>query len=235
MLGPFDYAIWLISFLAEAGVVVYSSLRGYFFRYFSLNVYLLALAVSTICRFWIFRTYGFSSLEYHTCYYYTDSLVTIVMYFAIMGLYLHVFQEVQVSKYVRGLAVVILASAAGFSFLVVQQDAGNLTRDLTSRLAIELGQNLYFIGFVMTYILWGALLKLRVTRLRLILLVSAFGIFFALHAATYGLRNLWPGFPMWRVLPPLVGTWLPLSLAYTFVKVPEEARIATARVAGKLQ
>jgi hypothetical protein len=157
------------------------------------------------------------------------------MYVAIIGLYLDVFEEMQVSKYIRGLAVVILASAAAFSFLVVQRDAGNLTRDLTSRLAAELGQNLYFIGFVMTYILWGALLKLRVTRLRLILLVSAFGIFFALHAATYGLRNLWPGFPIWRVLPPLVGTWLPLSLAYTFMKVPEEARIATARVAGKLQ
>ena len=231
MVGPFDYAVWLISFLAELGVVAYAFSSGYFFRYFGLNLYLLALAVSTVSRFWTFQTYGFSSLQYIYCYYYTDALVTIVMYIAIMGLYLRVFEEMRVSKYVRGLAVVILAAAAGYSFLVVQRDAGNLT----SRFVVELGQNLYFIGFVMTYILWAALLKLRVTRLRLILLVSAFGIFFALHAATYGLRNLWPGFPIWRVLPPLVGTWLPLSLAYTFVKVPEEARIATARVAGKLQ
>ena len=232
MVGPFDYAIWLISFLAEATVVAYASVRGYFFRYFTLNLYLLALAVSTVCRFWVFQIYGLSSLEYRYCYFYTDSLVTIVMYVAIMGLYLQVFEETHISKYIRGLAVVILAGAAGFSFLVVQRDSDSL---INGRFVIELAQNLYFIGFVMTYILWGALLKLRVTRLRLILLVSAFGIFFALHAATYGLRNLWQGFPIWRVLPPLVGTWLPLSLAYTFVKVPEEARIATARVAGKLQ
>ena len=231
MLGPFDYVIWLLGFLAEVGVIVRTLLCRHFLRYLSLNLYLLALAASTVCRFWIFRTYGFSSLQYRYCYYYSDSLVTIVMYVAIMGLYLRVFEEMRVSKHIRGLAVVILAGAVGFSFLVVQRDA----HSLASRFVVELGQNLYFIGFVMTYILWGALLKLRVTRLRLILLVSAFGIFFALHAATYGLRNLWPGFPIWRVLPPLVGTWLPLSLAYTFVKVPEEARIATARVAGKLQ
>jgi hypothetical protein len=232
MVGPFDYALWLISFLAEIGVVVRAVLYRHFFRYFSLNLYLLALALSTLCRFWTFRTYGFSSLEYRYCYFYTDSLVTIVMYIAIIGLYLQVFKEMQASKYIRGLAVVILASAAGYSLLVVQRDAGNLTN---SRFVFELGQNLYFIGFVMTYILWGALLKLRVTRLRLVLLVSAFGIFFALHAATYGLRNLVPASTLWTILPPLVGTWLPLSLAYTFVKVPEEARIATARVAGKLQ
>ncbi len=230
MVGPFDYVIWLVGFLAEVGVVLGAVLHKHFIRYFSLNLYLLALAASTVCRFWIFRTYGFSSVEYHDCYYYTDSLVTIVMYVAIMGLYLRVFEEMRVSKYIRGLAVVILAGAASYSFLVVQRDAGDMTN---SRFVVELGQNLYFIGFVMTYILWGALLKLRVTRLRLILLVSAFGIFFALHAATYGLRNLFPAFTIWRVLPPLVGTWLPLSLAYTFMKVPEEARIATARVAGK--
>lgn len=232
MVGPFDYALWLISFLTEIGVLVRAALYRHFFRYFSLNLYLLALAVSSVYRFLILRTYGFSSLEYRYCYFYTDSLVTIVMYVAIMGLYLQVFEEMRASKYIRGLAVVILAGAAGYSFLVVQRDAGNLTN---SRFVFELGQNLYFIGFVMTYILWGALLKLRVTRLRLILLVSAFGIFFTLHAATYGLRNLVPASTLWTILPPLVGTWLPLSLAYTFVKVPEEARIATARVAGKLQ
>lgn len=232
MVGPFDYALWLISFLAEAGVVARAVLQRHFLRYFGLNLYLLALAVSSVYRFLILRSYGFSSLQYRYCYYYSDSLVTIIMYVAIMGLYLDVFEESHISKYIRGLAVVILAGAAGFSFLVVQRDFDSLTN---GRFVIELAQNLYFIGFVMTYILWGALLKLRVARLRLILLVSAFGIFFALHAATYGLRNLWPGFPIWRVLPPLVGTWLPLSLAYTFVKVPEEARIATARVAGKLQ
>jgi hypothetical protein len=232
MVGPFDYAIWLLGLIAEIGLVARAVVHRYFLRYFGLNLYLFALAFSTVCRLSTFEMYGLSSLKYRYCYFYTDSLVTIVMYFAIMGLYLHVFEEMRVNKYIRGLAVVILVGAAGYSFLVVQRDSSSL---INGRFVIELAQNLYFIGFVMTYILWGALLKLRVTRLRLILLVSAFGIFFALHAATYGLRNLWPGFPIWRVLPPLISAWLLLSLAYTFVKVPEEARIATARVAGKLQ
>ena len=35
---------------------------------------------------------------------------------------------------------------------------------------------------------------------------------------------------MWRYVFHLMALWLPLSWAYTFMKVPEDARMATARV-----
>ena len=88
------------------------------------------------------------------------------------------------------------------------------------------GQNIYFVGVVLTYLLWGAMLKLRETRTRIVQLVLALGIYFSAMAGVYALRNLFPGLedPILRWFPPLISTWLPLAWAYTLAKVPEEAR-----------
>jgi hypothetical protein len=125
--------------------------------------------------------------------------------------------------------MLLLAATAIFSYAVVHHNRGHLT----TRFVVELGQNLYFVGVVLTYVLWGAILKLRETRARLIQLVLALGVYFSATAGTYALRNLFPSlqqhFLHW--VPPVVGLWLPLAWAYTFVMVSDEARLATARLA----
>jgi VanZ family protein len=100
---------------------------------------------------------------------------------------------------------------------------------------VELGQNLYFVGVLLTYLLWGAILKLRETRTRLIQLVLALGVYFSATAGTYALRNLFPGLQpsLLKWVPPLVGVWLPLAWAYTFTKVAEDARLMPARLMVK--
>jgi len=98
---------------------------------------------------------------------------------------------------------------------------------------VELGQNLYFVGVVLTYVLWGAVMKLRETRMRLIQLVLSLGVYFSAYAALYALRNLFPDVAIFKFLVPIVGTWLPLAWAYTFTKVPENARLATARLVAR--
>jgi hypothetical protein len=145
-----------------------------------------------------------------------------------MELYQHVFREMNVSRYIRGAAALLLIATAFFSYAVVRQNKDHLT----SHFVVELGQNLYFVGVVLTYLLWGAILKLRETRTRLIQLVLALGVYFSATAGTYALRNLFPGLQeaVLRWVPPLIGTWLPLAWAYTFSKIPEDARLATARL-----
>src|SRR5574337_585591 len=101
MVGRLDYAIWVLGFAAEVYVLVFALLRREFLRYLSLNFYVLALAVMTATQFVVFRTYGFQSSQYHYVYYYMDAIVTIVMYVAVMGLYLHVFQDLGLGKYIR--------------------------------------------------------------------------------------------------------------------------------------
>lgn len=229
MPGPLDYVVTFLSLIAEAYVVVYLCAARNTFRYFSLNVYMLAAGTVTISGLAIMRSVGFTSQLYTYFYYYSDALLTIALFFVIMSFYHQVFQQMGVGKYVRGASVLLLSATALFSYLVVSQNSSHLT----SRFVVEMGQNLYFVGVVLTYLLWGAILKLRETRTRLIQLVLALGIFFSADAAAYALRNMFPDFQgaFLRFVPPLLGAFLPLAWAYTLTRIPEEARLLTARLA----
>jgi hypothetical protein len=230
MLGPVDYIIWFVAFLAEGYVVVRALAKKEFLPYFSLNFYMLAVGSVSAGEYYYLHRFGFASVQYRYFYYYSDFFLTVFLFFAVTGLYEHVFREMKVSQYIRLTAAFLLVATAAFSYLVVQQHREHLT----GRFVVDLGQNLYFVGVVLTYLLWGAVLKLRETRARLIQLVLALGIYFSASAATYALRNLFSGLEFLKIIPPLVNTWLPLAWAYTFTKVPEDARLATARLAARL-
>ena len=186
------------------------------------------MAIRTVVDFAVFRRYGFSSAQYKYSFYYTDALLTVMMYLAIMHLYQQVFREMNVRKYIRGATVVLLAATALFAYGVVQSN----TDHLTSRFVVEMSQDLYFVGVVLTYLLWVAVFKLRETRTRLVQLVLALGIYFSGSAALYAFGDMFPDLHMVaNFLIPIVGTFLPAAWAYTFTMVPESARLAPARLA----
>jgi hypothetical protein len=226
MLGPLDYVLWFGSAFLEAAVVV-CALRSRAFRwYLTLTIYMLFAFLTNASRFVIFTHYGFRSLEYKYVYYYSDSLMTILLYFAVMGLYAVTFEEMGVSRLIQRASIGILAATAVFSLLVVRQH----TSQLTSHFVVELSQNLYFVGVVLTYLLWGALLKLRETRTRHVQLVLALGVYFSASAGAYALRNMYPALTIAKFIPPLAGTFLPLAWAYSFWKVPQDARLMPGRM-----
>ena len=229
MLGPIDYVVWFLGFALEISVVVCSLLERRFARYLPLNLYMLGAALATGGGYYFVEHYGFTSLAYRYFYYYSESLLIILLYFSVFSLYQHVFAEMQASKYIRATSLALLLGTACVSFLIVRQSQDHLT----GRFVIELSQNLYFVGLVLTYILWGAMMKLRETRTRLIQLALSLGVFFSAYSATYALRNLFPAFGVaQKILPPLVALWLPLTWTLTLWKVPEEARLETARLAA---
>jgi hypothetical protein len=226
-LGPLDYAFWLVGFLLEAYVVVCAFYRREFLRYIPLTLYMLVVALVNGGQFHILRSYGLRSPQYFYFYYYSDSLLFILMYLVVIHFYQQVFVEMNVSRYIRAAAVFLLVATAFFSYIVVHEHRDHLT----TRFVVELEQNLSFVGVVLIYLLWGAILKLRETRTRLIQLVLALGISYSATAGTYALRNLFPDAYALRWVPPVIGVWLPLAWAYTFTKVSEQARLATARLA----
>jgi hypothetical protein len=231
MPGLSQYAVWIVSFLLEACVVVCSLYRREFLRYLPLNIYMIGAAIQGGGLYFCIHTFGFASSKYVYYYYYSDSLLYVLMYFVIIQFYQQVFKEMKVGSQIRTAAALILAITAFFSYMVVHQNKDHLT----TRFVVELEQNLNFVGVVLMYLLWGAILKLRETRTRLIQLVLALGIYFSATAGIYALRNLFPGLEMslLRWLPPLVGTWLPLAWAYTLVRVPESAHLAPSRLTMK--
>jgi hypothetical protein len=223
-----QYVVWLIGALLEAAVVVCAIKRSAFRRYLFLNLYMASEVVASAVRFEIFQHYGFTSPQYAYFYFYSDALLTILMFLVLSSLYSEVFRELNAERYIQMGSVVLFAGTALFSFAVVEQSSAKLL----SHFVYEISQNLYFVGLVLTYILWAAILKLRETRTRLIQLVLSLGVYFSLYAANYALRNLYPSAEaLFTVLNPLIGCFLPFAWAYAFWKLPEEARLAPAGLA----
>lgn len=228
MPGPFGLTIWILCTLLEASVVVCAVLRKSFRRYLFINLYMAAAFLVSLGRFQILARFGLTSNEYAYYYFYSDALLTIGLYFAITSLYAHIMEELRAEKYVRLGAVLLLGATAWFSYQVIQQSS----HKLLTHFAFELSQNLFFVGLVLTYLLWAVILKMRETRTRLIQLVLSLGVYFSLLSASYALRNLYPNLQdAWAYLPPLFGCLLPLAWFYAFWRVPEEARLAPSRLA----
>jgi hypothetical protein len=227
VLGPVDYVLWFLTAILEGGVVVCALKRHSFRRYLALNIYMLGSLVVTILRFWVFSHFGLSSAQYLYFYFYSDALLTVGLYFALITLYSFVLSELQTGRYVRLAAIVLLAGTAFFSYQVIQQSSDRML----TRFVVEMSQNLYFVGLVLTYLLWGAILKLRETRAQIIQLVLSLGLYFSAFAATYALRNLYPSLHLTLgFLSQLIALSLPLAWAYTIWRIPVEARLAPSRL-----
>ena len=231
MPGPLDYAIWTVGSFLELMVVACAIYRQSFLRYVSLNLYMLATVAVNGATYISLTRYGMNSQQYHYAYYYTDSLLTILMFFVIIQLYQQMLEQMNASGKIRRAATVVLAATALFSYFVVYRHRSNLT----DQFVVAFGQNLYFVGVVLTYVLWAAIFKLGETRRRLVHFVLALGIYFSGIAGAYALRNLFPSLQpsILRWVPPLAATWLPLAWAYTFMRVPEDARFAMAQLQPK--
>jgi hypothetical protein len=124
-------------------------------------------------------------------------------------------------------ALLLLAGTALFSYEVVQQSHDKMV----TRFVYELSQNLYFVGLVLTYVLWGAILKLRESRTQLIQLVLSLGVYFSAFAATFALENMFPNLQFFTYIVPVFGCLLPLAWAYAFWRLAPDARMAPARLA----
>jgi hypothetical protein len=213
----------------QASVLFCALLRKSFRRYVALNLYMAASFLCNAPRLWAVSNYGSSSPEYTYVYYYSDAILTICLYFALLQLYSHVFDEMKAERYLRFGASLLLAMTALFSYLVVHQAGHKLT---INRFVLEMSQNLYFIGMVLTYVLWGAVFKLRESRTQLIQLILSLGIYFSANAANYALQNLSQNFYVFLMYAsPLIGLWLPAAWTYTFLRVPEDARLVPGRLA----
>ena len=226
MPGPVAIFIWLLGTALELCFVVCSIYRKAFFRYLFLNLYFLISIPTSLGRYYFLRNYGQGSAQYTYFYFYTDALLTLALYVALISLFSYVFGELGVGKYIRLCAVILLAGTALFSYAVVAQSADRLS----THFAYELSQNLYFVGLVLTYILWAAVLKLRETRTRLVQFVLALGLYFSAYAACYALMNLAARYSLIAYLSQAIACFLPLSWLITMVRYTEESRLQPAQL-----
>lgn len=223
MFGSTQQALWLFVLIAEFSFVVCAVLRRDFRRYLPLNLYMLLCVIANVGVYVCSRTYSIHSREYFYSYYSSDILLSILMYFVIAGLFSQVFVGTNFARYVRAAAAILLGLTALFSFISALHSGSQLTAEF----AVELEQDLNFVGVVLIYVLWGAVIKLRETRVRLVQVVLALGVYCSAVAGTFALFNLFPELKSGdlRLLPQLIALWLPVAWTYTFIRVPDNARL----------
>jgi hypothetical protein len=218
--------IWILGMSAGVCFVAVSVMRGWFLKYFFLNLYVILSMSADLLRLYVLKYYGLESPQYEYTYYYTDCLLTVALFVAVISLASRVFAELHFTRYVRFAAVLLLLGTAGFSYAVVAQS----TERLATRFALELSQNLYFVGLVLTYLLWGAVLKLKETRTRLVQMVLSLGLYFSAYAGCYALVNLAPKYEVVQYLAPVLGCFLPISWSLTMMRYSEDSRLTPARL-----
>jgi len=176
-------------------------------------------------RYSIMATSGFTSFSYYYFYFYSDALLTICLYFVLMNLYAHVFSEMASASWCGGARCCFSRAPLGSLTAWSRCPAIGWLRTSLSNFPESV-----FVGVVLTYLLWGAMTKLRENRTHLMQLVLSTGVYFSMFAGSYALDNMYPNTVVWRYIFHLMAMWLPVSWTYTFWKVPEDARMATARV-----
>jgi hypothetical protein len=226
MLGPVDYAVWLLVTLTDFFCLLCLIKRKAYTKHFTILIFLSASITVSVARYFILVASGLKSSSYFYFYYYSDAVLTLCLYFVLMSFYSQVFSQMGVGKMLRAAALLVL----GMTALISQHMVSSSSDRLLTKFAYELSQNLYFVGVVLTYVLWGAMMKLHENRTRLMQLVLGLGVFLSAFAGSYALRNMYPDLAIWRYFIHIMAVWLPASWAYTFLRVPEDARMATAQV-----
>jgi len=101
-------------------------------RYLFLNIYMAASFVVSVGRFHFLNHFGLQSSEYVYFYLYSDVLLTIFLYFALISLYALVFDEMKVQSIVRLAAVLLLVGTALFSYSVIAESADKILSHFVS-------------------------------------------------------------------------------------------------------
>lgn len=215
-----DYFLFYCGILAELSVVALAVFRRDVRRHFPLPLFMLASFAGSIASLYFLQRFGFSSGEYLYSFYYLDCAVTILLYGVIAWFYACILAQSGARSITRRVAVALPLVLAGFGFAILQSNPSRLM----SPAVIDLERNLYFVGLLLTWMIWPGAVRLREQRPRWILLVLSLGVFFSGHAACYSLRSLAPSWSFPRMLPPVLELLLPLAWILIFVYVPEEGR-----------
>src|SRR5260370_15099354 len=118
--------MWIVGMCAGVCFVSCSVIRTSFLRYFFLNLYIILSLFSDLLRQFVLRFYGLESAQYTYAYYYTDCLLTVALFVAVISLASRIFAELNMTRHVRFVVRLFPLGTVGFSYAVVAQSAHRL-------------------------------------------------------------------------------------------------------------
>ena len=218
MVSTYDLVVASVSVLLSLATVIVCLWRRCFLRYVFLNLYLIASMGFTIGCHYVVQTSGYTSLPYFYFYYTADAILNIIGYLLVASFFDQMFRRSILRPYVRPTLAIFFLGVVGVSGLFISRNVSHLY----SRFVIEFEQNMFFVGVLLTFLLWISMSYLRAESRRFVLLVSGLGIYFSAHAANYALQFLFRGLAdVLASVPPFAYTFMVLLWLYTFWGVPE--------------
>src|SRR5258708_17878161 len=115
--------IWIVGMGAGVCFVTCSVIRTSFLRYFFLNLYIILSLFSDLLRQFVLRFYGLESAQYTYAYYYTDCLLTVALFVAVIHPPSPLFPELNITKHFPFVSVLLLLGPVGFLYSFLPQSA----------------------------------------------------------------------------------------------------------------
>ena len=222
MVSTYDLIVAGLSVFLSLGTVVVCLKYGRFLRYIFLNLYLLVSASHTVGSLYIIKQYGYDSLTYFYFYYTWDAVGSIIGYVLVASFFDQMFRLSAFRPYVRPTLALFFLGILVVTGVFVSRNLGQPY--FYSRFANEFQQNMFFVGVLLTFLLWISMTYVRSESRRFVLLVSGLGIYFSAHAVNYALQFLLKSDAATAVLtkvPPIAYTVMVSLWLYTFLRVPE--------------
>jgi hypothetical protein len=210
-----------VSVLLSLATVVVCLRYSVFLRYFFLNAYVLFSAGFTLGGIYFLRAEGYDSATYFYYYYIGDGFCSIFAFLTIASFFDYMFRESAFRPYVRPTLLIFFLGVVGTTLLVMFR---SVQRFSVPKFLPEFQQNMFFVGVLLTFLLWISMSYLRAESRRFVLLVSGLGIYFSAHAVSYAFQTLFLSPAVAAALtkvPPVAYTLMVSLWLYTFLRVPE--------------
>lgn len=212
MLSIADQTLWLLTTSAEALVVCLFIMKGLFRKFLLFNSYLLFSVAISILRCFVLFRFGFSSLEYVSIYFYTDALLTVLLFLSIFELSVRLVGTRMPWMKVVSLSGATLLLTAWFSHSV-----GFGSHRLITHFAFEFSQNTYFLCCLAVVLLWVWKVRNDPEDWLAARFVNVLTVYFSLFVLGYGVHQLAPHLASDNNLYPMAGAWLPVGCGFALV------------------
>ncbi len=221
MVSTYDLIVAGLSVLVSLGALGVCLRRRLSLGYLFLNLYLVASVIFTVGCYYLYRTDGYGSIAYFYFYYTADGIQNVIGYLLIGSFFDYMFRQSSFRPYVRPTLAIFFLGIIAVSGVIISRSVDRFSAAAFLR---EFQQNMFFVGVLLTFLLWVSMAYLRAESRRFVLLVSGLGVYFSAHAVNYAFQNLFPSPVVAAALtkvPPIAYTVMVSLWLYTFLRVPE--------------
>jgi len=212
MISSADIALWVYATVLSVFVVFLIILRGQFRRFAAMGMFFVIESAVSLLRMQILNTYGISSTEYGYFYYYSDFLLSILLYFVVASLFQKAFPSLASALHLRIGSVMLAAGVGIFSWAIVLQSSSRVLGPWI----VECSQNIFVVSVFAAVALFGVATYKSDAPRPIYQLTFVFAGYFVFVGLMYMLRNFSSSRSRHDSFIGFFGMWLPLGVAYVF-------------------